>query len=230
MRFSDLLPLYQSYLAEVERNVLTQFADHGTYWDAINRLVSEATGDGIVDDQTIKYDLLGRLPRTGLRQTMVTEALDAGHSLRIFGTKGWAAWPQLAPHYRGFLDEPAELARVYASSHINLHEGVGLHFRSLDCLSTGSLLFYCTRRKSTDPLGGWNWRHPSAKMSDHERPLLAGEHYVEYYPGEFADKARYYLAHPAQIEKIRNNARAAILAEHTWRHRALKIAADLKKL
>ena len=161
---------------------------------------------------------------------MVSEALDAGHSLRIFGTKGWTAWPELAPHYRGFLDEPADLARVYASSRINLHEGVGMHFRSLDCLSTGSLLFYCTRRKTTDPQGGWNWRQPTARMSDHERPLVAAEHYVEYYPGEFAEKARYYLAQPALIEKIRSNARAAILEEHTWRHRALKVAADLKKL
>jgi hypothetical protein len=230
MRFCDLLVLYQGYLEEVERNAATQDATHDHHWEAVNRLVSAATGDGIVDDPTIKYDLLGRLPRTGLRQSMVSEALGAGHSLRIFGTKGWAAWPELAPHYRGFLDDPAELARVYASSRINLHEGVGMHFRSLDCLATGSLLFYCTRRKSTDPQGAWNWRRPSAKMSDHARPLLAGEHYVEYYPGELAEKSRYYLAHPAQIEKIRSNARAAILEEHTWRHRALKVAADLKKL
>jgi hypothetical protein len=230
MRFRDLLPSYQSYLANSQSSILTEIASHGTHWEAVNRLVSAATGDGIVDDPTIKYDLLGRLLRTGLRQSMVTEALSAGHSLRIFGTKGWAAWPELAPHYRGFLDEPAELARVYASSRINLHEGEGMHFRSLDCLATGGLLFYCTRRKSMDPHGGWNWRQPTTPMSDHERPLVAGEHYVEYYPGEFADKARYYLAHPALIEKIRHDARAAILAEHTWRHRALKIAADLKKL
>jgi hypothetical protein len=230
MRFGELLPQYQSYIAEVETDLLTEVANHGTRWAAINGLVTAATGDGIVDDPTIKYDLLGRLPRTGLRQSMVSEALRAGHSLRIFGTKGWAAWPELAPHYRGFLDDPAELARAYSSSRINLHEGEGMHFRSLDCLATGSVLFYCTRRKSTDAQGGWNWRQPTVKMSDHQRPLRAGEHYVEYYPGEFADKARYYLAHPALIEKLRHDARAAVLQEHTWRHRALKVAADLKKL
>jgi hypothetical protein len=230
MLFGDLLPQYQSYLAEVERDILTQFPDHGTYWDEINRLVSAATGDGIAPDPAVKYDLLGRLPRTGLRPSMVSEALGAGHSLRIFGTKGWTAWPELAPHYRGFLDEPADLARVYTSSRINLHEGVGMHFRSMDCLAAGSLLFYCTRRKSTDPQGPWNWRRPSGNMSDYQPPLLPGEHYVEYYPGELAEKSRYYLAHPEQIEKLRHNARQAILEGHTWRHRALKIAADLEKL
>lgn len=54
MQFGDLLPQYQSYLEEVERNIETQFADHGTLWDAINRLVSDATGDGIVDDPAVK--------------------------------------------------------------------------------------------------------------------------------------------------------------------------------
>lgn len=230
MSFGDLLAQYQSYLEEVERNFLTQVANHGTHWDAVNRLVGEATGEGIVDDPAIKYDLLGRLPRTGLRQSMVTEALEAGHSLRIFGTKGWTAWPALAPHYRGFLDEPAELARVYATSRINLHEGVGMHFRSMDCLATGSLLFYCTRRKSTDEQGPWNWRQPSGNMSDYQPPLVPDEHYVEYYPGEFAEKARYYLAHPAQLERVRANAHAAILEGHTWRHRAQKIARDLARL
>jgi hypothetical protein len=217
-------------LEDCERKIETLVSNHGTHWDAINRLVSEATGDGIIDDPAVKYDLLGRLPRTGLRQSMVSEALKAGHSLRIFGTKGWLGWPELAPYYGGFLEEPADLARVYTSTRINLHEGVGMHFRSMDCLAAGSLLFYCTRRKSTDPQGPWNWRQPTGSMSDYQPPLLPGQHYVEYYPGELAEKSRYYLAHPEQIEKIRQSARQAILEGHTWRHRALKIARDLERL
>ena len=105
-----------------------------------------------------------------------------------------------------------------------------MHFRSMDCLAAGSMLFYCTRRKSTDVQGPWNWRQPSGNMSDYQPLLLPGEHYVEYYPGELAEKSRYYLAHPEQIQKIRGNAREAILAGHTWRHRALKIARDLQQL
>ena len=55
-------------------------------------------------------------------------------------------------------------------------------------------------------------------------------HYVEYYPGEFAEKARFYLAHPALAEKLRQNARSIIAEHHTWRHRALKFARDLEAL
>ncbi len=223
--FRDLLIQFEAFVQGLDPE---DFVSHGTHWAEVNRIVRAATGDDIIDNAAVRYDLLGRLPRTGLRTTMVSEVLQAGHSLRIYGTKGWAAWPKLAPHYRGFLESPTELASVYASSRINLHEGEGMHFRSLDCLAAGGMLFYCTRTKSADPRGGWNWAAPGTRLGERSKSLVAGEHYVEYYPGELAEKARYYLAHPAECEKLRHNARAIITEHHTWRHRALKIAADLK--
>ena len=225
--FRDLLADFQAYVRGLDPE---QDADHGSYWQEVNRLVRVATGDDIVDDPAVRYDLLGRLPRTGLRQSMVSEVLNAGCSLRIFGTKSWTAWPDLAPHYRGFLDSPAELAQAYASSRINLHEGEGMHFRSLDCLAAGGLLFYCTTKKSTDARGGWNWAPPGTRLHHCSPPLIAGEHYVEYYPGELAEKARFYLARPALCEKLRHNARSLICQHHTWRHRALKVKADLESI
>jgi hypothetical protein len=233
LAFRELLDNFQRYAEQLALHEDADDADavsHTTHWDEINRIVRSATGDDIVDDPTVRYDLLGRLPRTGLRQSMVTEVLEAGRSLRIFGTKGWAAWPKLAPHYRGFLEDPAALSSVYSSSRINLHEGEGMHFRALDCLSAGGLLFYCTRKKSTDKKGGWNFTPLGARVNDTTKPLRAGEHYVEYYPGEFAEKARFYLAHPALAEKLRQNARSIIAEHHTWRHRALKVARDLEAL
>lgn len=227
LAFRDVLANFEAYVKGLNPD---DDANHTSHWDEVNRIVRAATGDDIIDDPTVRYDLLGRLPRTGLRQSMVTEALNAGTSLRIFGTKGWAAWPKLAPHYRGFLEDPAALSSVYASSRINLHEGEGMHFRSLDCLGSGGLLFYCTNKKSTDKRGGWNWAPPGARVNDTMKPLVAGEHYVEYYPGEFAEKARFYLDHPALAEKLRQNARSIIAEHHTWRHRAQKIAQDLEAL
>jgi Glycosyl transferases group 1 len=225
LSFGDLLAQFQAFVQALDPE---QDISHATHWQEVNRLVTAATGDAIVDDAAVRYDLLGRLPRTGLRQTMVSEVLRAGHSLRIYGTKGWTAWPELAPHYRGFLESPAELASAYASSRINLHEGEGMHFRSLDCLSAGGLLFYCTQKKSSDPRGGWSFVPTGTQLGERSRPLVAGEHYVEYYPGELAEKARYYLAHPALCEKIRERARALVTGHHTWRDRALKVAADLQ--
>jgi hypothetical protein len=128
------------------------------------------------------------------------------------------------------LETPAELGHAYASSRINLHEGEGMHFRSLDCLAAGGLLFYCTPKKSTDPRGGWNWAPPGTKLHYRSPPLIAGEHYVEYYPGELAEKARFYLARPALCEKLRHAARSLICEHHTWRHRALKVKADLEAI
>jgi glycosyltransferase involved in cell wall biosynthesis len=227
LSFRELLRQFEAFLASLPRD---NDANHATLWEEVNRIVRAATGDGIIDDPAIRYDLLGRLPRSGLRQTMVSEVLQAGHSLRIFGTRGWAAWPELAPHYRGFLETPAELASAYASSRINLHEGEGMHFRSVDCLAAGGLLFYCARNKSTDPRGGWHWAAPDARVNDRTQALVAGEHYVEYYPGELAEKARYYLARPDLCDQLRRNARAVISQHHTWRHRALKIADDLRAI
>jgi Glycosyl transferases group 1 len=228
--FRELLPIFQDYLTALEGRLVTEVATHATHWDEVNRIVCAATGDGIVDDPVVKYDILGRLPRTGQRPGMVSEALDAGLSLRIYGTKGWSAWPKFAPHYRGFLEQPADLASVYESSRMNLHEGEGMHFRALDCLAAGGPLFYCTPRKSTDPRGGWTFSAPGTKVSLPSAPLVPGEHYVEYYPGELAEKARYYSAHPAELDALRQRARAIVCEHHTWRHRALKIAADLSSI
>ena len=229
LTFRDVLASFEEYVQGIDPNS-DEAVTHTSHWDEINRIARAATGDDITDDPTVRYDLLGRLPRTGLRQSMVTEALEAGASLRIFGTKGWAAWPKLAPHYRGFLEDPSALSSVYASSRINLHEGEGMHFRSLDCLGSGGMLFYCTRTKSTDKRGGWNFAPVGARVNDTMRPLVAGEHYVEYYPGEFAEKARFYLDRPHLAAKLRQNARTVIAEHHTWRHRALKIARDLEAL
>jgi len=230
--FRDFLPTFQEYLAVIQRRLNTlvdvESINHGTLWSEANRIVEVATGDGIVDDPVIKYDLLGRLPRTGLRPAMVREALSAGFSTRIYGTKGWSAWPEFAPHYQGFLAEPSELAKTYESSRMNLHEGEGMHFRSLDCLASGGLLFYCTPRKGRDLRGGWNYCPPGAKLALPSGLLSAGEHFVEYYPGELAEVARYYADHPAECDALRERARAAICEHHTWRHRALKIARDLE--
>lgn len=234
LSFRDFLPPFQEFLRATERRLNTvlepEVVNHETLWADVNRLVEAATGDGIVDDPVIKYDLLGRLPRTGLRPAMVSEALGAGYSLRIYGTQGWSAWPEFAPHYRGFLEQPADLAEAFESSRMNLHEGEGMHFRSLDCLASGGLLFFCTPRKSTDLRGGWNYCLDDTKLSLPSGPLTPGQHFVEYYPGELAEKARYYLTHPAETQALRQRARATICEHHTWRHRALKVARDLASL
>jgi hypothetical protein len=234
LSFGDFLPPFLDYLAMAEHRMNTlldhEAFNHGTLWTEVNRQVEAATGDGIVDDPVIKYDILGRLPRTGLRPAMVREALSAGYSTRIYGTKGWSAWPEFAPHYRGFLEQPADLADAYESSRMNLHEGEGMHFRSLDCLASGGLLFYCTSRKSSDQRGGWNYRPGGAKLNLPSGLPTPGQHFVEYYPGELAEKARYYLAHSAQADALRQRARATVCEHHTWRHRALKVARDLASL
>jgi len=234
LSFREFLPPYLEYLSATERLLNTSLepfeVNHGTHWAEANRLVEVATGGGLVDDPVIKYDILGRLPRTGLRPAMVNEALGAGHSLRIYGTQGWSAWPEFAPHYRGFLEQPADLAEAYESSRMNLQEGEGMHFRSLDCLAAGGLLFFCTLRKSTDRRGGWNFCPAGTTVELPGGPLLPGQHFVEYYPGELAEKARHYLAHPAEAEAMRQRARREVSEHHTWRHRALKVARDLDAL
>jgi len=231
LSFRAFLSPYLDYLGATEHRLNTLLepprVTHETHWAEANRIVEAATGGRLVDDPVIKYDILGRLPRTGLRPNMVNEALRAGHSLRIYGTPGWSAWPEFAPHYRGFLEQPADMAEAYESSRMNLHEGEGMHFRSLDCLASGGLLLYCTKRKSTDLRGGWSFCPSGTNVYQPGPPLAPGQHFVEYYPGELAEKARYYLEHPAEAAALRQRARSAICEHHTWRHRALKVARDL---
>jgi len=166
----------------------------------------------------VQYDLGCRaVLRMAFRQKMLDLAVASGASLRFFGSGGWTAWPSYQPFYQAILTEPADVRAVYQSSMINLHEGVGVHFRTLDCMAAGGLLFYMASPDDARPGGIQSFFTP-------------GKHYVEFDENDFLKKTASYLAHPEERKQIRDQACAEVFHKHTWKHRIQKIVDDLNTL
>jgi len=70
-----------------------------------------------------------------------------------------------------------------------------------------------------------DWRDQIENLFDPGKELIC---YHE--PEEVPDLVRYFLAHPAERQRITRAARTRILAEHTWTHRIQSILAHLREI
>lgn len=169
-------------------------------------------------DPSVQYDLGCRaILRMAFRQKVLDLAVASGASIRFFGPGGWNAWSNYQPFYQSVLTEPEDLRAVYQSSKINLHEGVGVHFRTLDCMASGGLLFFMA---SPD----------DARYGGIQSCFTPGKHYVEFDQNDFSEKATFYLVHPEERKQICEQARAEVASRHTWKHRIQKIIDDINSL
>ncbi|MBF0423955.1 MAG: glycosyltransferase family 1 protein [Magnetococcales bacterium] len=184
------------------------------------RTVAEAGGDPSILDLAVQYDLSNRIyARMVRRQRMLDAAvaLTPGRSLRLYGTSGLGAHAAYAPFYGGFLTTPTSMAEVYRSSRVNLHEGVGLHFRSLDAMACGGVIFFMDSPYD---------RGPGAM----EVIFRENEHFVMFDPANLGEKVAWLLEHPRRMREIGQAAATAVLQGHTWRHRAEQILADVARI
>lgn len=175
------------------------------------------TGSDLVEDSSIAYDIDGRLIRMLNRSELGNLLADSGCKFRVYGSKSWRRWQRFAPHYRGWLSGPKEMRAAYQRSALNLHEGVGIHFRSLDVMASGGLLFF--RRGLLDKHHGGI----STLFNEHE-------HFVPFVPDDFEEKLELYLNDRERAQRVRTRAAQYVAEHHTWKHRALEIVADLNDI
>lgn len=185
-------------------------------------------GHPLVIDDALAYDITCRvvrhLNRTELADAALAMAARRGLQgdalarwLGIWGTPNWSRWPRFAPHYHGWLATPAQMSEVYAGCEIVLHEGTGVHFRSMDAMSTGALVSF-----REGDLGS----HVDAIHLGFEPHV----HFVPFHLHEIDDALAPYLADPVRAQAMRDAAAARIRDAHTWRHRAQGILDDLASL
>jgi hypothetical protein len=154
------------------------------------------------------------LVRTLERKKILEAVLTVGGTLEIFGPATWEKWPQFAPHYRGFLADPRRLDAIYQTTRVNLHNsGLTMHFRVMDCLAAGGFMLINETPWDFLPGGIRKYLEPS-------------RHYGAYCIDDVAATAAHFLADGAAREKISAEGRRAVLAEHTWRHRAAQVLRD----
>ncbi|NOX75091.1 MAG: glycosyltransferase family 1 protein [Gammaproteobacteria bacterium] len=166
---------------------------------------------------TLYYDVNTRVVRMWGRQQLVQQAINISDSVGIYGTKNWADWEQYRKYYKGMVNNPEDLTSVYSGSRINLHQGVGMHFRVIDCMSVGGAVFVMRRQEKIT----------NGEIGDY---FEDGVHFVSFDIDSFAEKASEFLANKHKQQKIGKAAAEVIAASHTWRHRAEKIINDYRRL
>lgn len=167
------------------------------------------------DSRLIYFDT--EIPRIPERANLIDVAAKYGR-LEIFGPDNWLLWPQYRSYYRKMVYWQSELARIYQSSLINLHNGAfGMHSRVLECMGAGGAIFV-------------NDNHAEVSGNDIAAHFEAGTHYISYSFENLASQIEYYRNNPDLLKAIGLAAAEEIAAKHQWIHRAEQILGDLNSL
>lgn len=157
------------------------------------------------------------LPRVPERRRLLDAAIRIG-DLEIFGPQTWLGWPDYSPYYRRMLVWRSELADVYRSTRINLHNGAfGMHSRVLECMACGGVI--AVNKTDFD-----------AKGQDIGANFTAGRHYIQYDFDNVEETLASYAANPQRLAEIGREAIQAVTARHLWTHRIDTILNDLATL
>lgn len=181
-------------------------------------IVKEISGENVcLDDPKLCYDLNCRAGRLAGRSGLINMVLSISESLRIYGSDSWASHLEYLPFYQGYLTDPSDIRTLYQSTRVNLHEGIGLHFRTFDCLASGGCLFYY-QTPNDDDFGGIN------------TVLEPGVDFVSFNKDNFADLAGRYLADKDAREKMAIRAAEVVRRHHSWDCRVKKILSDIQQV
>jgi len=211
--FGELLPEIEAAL----RAHRDRLHSPEQYVELVDAACVRRCGHALVLDDVLRYDITCRVVRHLNRTDLVDAVLAADASLALFGPPSWSRWPRYAPHWHGWLAGPADMRRVYATSRVNLHEGNGVHFRQMDVMSTGGLLFF-RETASDDSHGG---------IRSLFEPYV---HYVPFTLDSLGEQLAAWLGDPDRVRSVRDAAARAIAADHTWRHRAAEVLRDLAQI
>jgi len=181
-------------------------------------IISELTGYTVnIENRIMRYDLNCRTIRMFNRHRLMQLAVNVTDLIKIYGPSNWKQWNQYAPFYRGFLELPDDIKNVYQRSRLNLHEGVGPHFRAFDCLAAGGVLCYFASDDDSE-FGGIK------TLFDVDL------HYVEVTKENFHDKTQQLLKDNDQRRKISHDGSIFTQEFHSWKVRAKKIIDDLYQI
>jgi hypothetical protein len=191
--------------------------DNEAYLRSAVAIASEMLGTPVtITDQKLRYDISCRSIRIMNRKKLMRLALKSTDSMRIFGSPYWSTYPEFAPYYMKFLNDPNEIRNAYQTTRVNLHEGVGLHNRTFDCMGAGGVLFHY-RSPDDDEYGGINtFFDPDV-------------HYVSFDERDYEEKFSHFVQDQEKRKKMGRAAAELVHANHTWKHRALQVMADINE-
>ena len=156
-----------------------------------------------------------RLIRSVARRHVIDTLLSISQQVAFFGNPDWQAWPEYAPYHYGSINRGRELAQLFRSTRVNIHNGpVTMHNRVLDIMCCGKAALISRSR--------WD-----DQISSVQHYFTPGEDYIPYDEDDLHEVAERALRDEEWRRRVGRNARNRILDGHTWRHRAAFIIKDL---
>ncbi len=156
-----------------------------------------------------------RLIRLVDRTQVIDTLLSISTQVAFYGNPEWEKWPHYAPHYFGAINRGREMAQLFRSTRVNIHNGpVTMHNRVLDIMCCGKATMVSRSR----------WDGEISSLKSYFTP---GEDYLSYDNDDLAEVAERALRDGDLRRRVGANARRRILEGHTWRHRAAFIIDDL---
>ncbi len=188
------------------------------YLKLMAEVLAKGIGDGFhITDRTMKYDIETRSTRMINRQHLIDSALSVSASVSIYGPENWLEWDRYRHYYRGYLNDSRALRTVYQESALNLHEGIGLHFRTLECMGSGGVLVFKPTSRDDLPDG----------INSHFEPF---RHYLPLDIDGDIEHLQHYLQQENKLSKIAEETAELVQQKHTWKIRCEKIVSDIASL
>ncbi len=213
--FEMLLHDYQKYLEGSKFVIKT----HNDLEDIIKNICKKLSIKENSLDAEIYYDLIEKTKRLSNRVELLNFALKKSESVAIYGSTNWKEWPDYQKYYKYFIDCPNEINVIHQSSMINLHDGVSFHFRAIDCMASGGVIFWYDNSSVKVEQGLHNffddqWHFYAFREDDYD------EVYEDFKRNSDSKKRN----------KAKNEMISLINSYHTWDHRVNKIIKDIEAL
>lgn len=169
-----------------------------------------------IADQTLRYDITIRTFRLLNRLDLANLALKHSNNLHLYGSNNWQDWSQFKNYYHHYVSNSNEIRRIYQTSKINLHDGLGLNFRLFDCMASGGVLAFNNTSK----------KNYFGNIDTFFEPY---EHYLPINENN-DEEIKDWLNNKELRDKISKSAAQEILEKHTWTIRTKKILNDIYEL
>jgi hypothetical protein len=205
---------------------------HESCVQIINDIVSRFLGHPLCLSRDMYYDLLVRIKRMNNRVDLLDFGVNKTDSIAIYGSENWLKWSKYKKYYRNFVGKSFDVNLIHNFSEINLHDGVSFHFRAIDCMASGGLLFWYDDNHG-DKYNSYKWKNLFNKdvvpLGLHTA-FQSQFHYFEFKYLNFDEvyeeaKIMNYHGSVAQQETLK-----IIKSHHTWDCRAKKILEDIVTL
>ncbi len=218
--FKTLLNKYIDHLKTTEFELKT----HKNLSDIIEKLTKQLVGTDILLPLEIKYDLMERTKRMKNREELISFASGKSEVIAIYGSSNWAKWYKYKKYYKNFASCPNRLNNIHQNTKRNLHDGVSFHFRAIDCMASGGLIFHYNNKSKK-------------KLNQDQKPECGlhnffnkKSHFIEFQNNTFDNAFEISNQLEYAGSKAQKETRKIIAAHHTWRHRAKKIISDINRL